>query len=169
MKNIVLIGFMGSGKSVISKALSEKLRWKVIDTDALVEKKAAIKIKKIFKTRGEEYFRHLETQAAKKASRLKNTVIATGGGIVKKEENIKILGKTGMIIYLKNSFETARKRLKHKKDRPLFNHAYIAEAKTLFKERLELYKAASDVVVITDGKSKDEVVKEILKKIKAAV
>lgn len=164
MNNIVLIGFMGSGKTSVSKALAKKARMNLIDTDAMVEKKARLKIKKIFADKGEPHFRALEAAAAKKAAKLKNTVIATGGGIVKKPANVMALSKSGVVVYLKNSFETSRRRLAGKKDRPLFNHDNLAAARALFRQRQKLYRAAADAVVVTDKKNVAAVVAEILKK-----
>lgn len=120
MQNIVLIGFMGSGKTVVAKALSKKLKMKIKDTDKLIEKTTKLKIKEIFAKYGEEYFRKIEKKVAKNVSRGKNIIISTGGGIVKNEINIKNLKKNGIIVYLKNSFLTSVKRLKNKKDRPLW-------------------------------------------------
>ncbi len=166
MKNIILIGFMGSGKTVISRELSKRLKIKILDTDILIEKKAGIKIKNIFKKFGEEYFRDLEEKIVKDVSGKKNFIISTGGGIIKRQDNIKYLKKNGIVVYLKNTFETSRKRLKGKKDRPLFNEKNLKAARKLFFQRLKLYKNAADIIVKTDNKSIKEVADEIIKKIK---
>ena len=137
-KNIVLIGFMGSGKTTISKLLSKKLKREILDIDSLIEKNTAMRIKTIFKKYGEEYFRDLETKTVKSISNVKGKIISTGGGVIVREENIKNLKKNGIIVYLKNSFETSKKRLEGKKNRPLFMPEKINEAYKLYKKRITL-------------------------------
>ncbi len=166
MKNIVLIGFMGSGKTVISKVLSKKLKRDIVDIDVLIEKKTKMKIKNIFKKFGEEYFRDLEEKITAKVSKKKNIIISTGGGIIKRENNIKNLKKNGIIIYLKNTFKTSCERLKGKKNRPLFNEKNLKATKKLFLQRLKLYKNAADIIIKTDNKSIKQVSEEIIEKIK---
>jgi len=166
MRNIVLIGFMGSGKTVVSKVLSKKLKMKIKDTDELIEKTTKLKIKEIFAKYGEEYFREIEKKVVSNVSKRKNIIISTGGGIVKNELNIKNLKKNGIIVYLKNSFLTSVKRLKNKKDRPLFDHQNLKNTKKLFNLRQKLYKNAADIIIKTDNKSIKEVAKEIIEKIK---
>ena len=164
MKNIVLIGFMGSGKTVVAKKLSKILKRQIIDTDKIIEQKKKIKIKKIFKLYGENYFRELETKAVKFVSNKKNKIISTGGGVVIRPENVKNLKKNGVIVYLKNKFETSYKRLKNKKDRPLFNIKNLKKTRKLFNSRLKLYKNAADIIIETDNKNIDEVANEIIRK-----
>ncbi|MCX8094261.1 MAG: shikimate kinase [Candidatus Goldbacteria bacterium] len=165
MKNIVLIGFMGSGKTVIARQLSKILKRKIIDTDKIIEKRQKKKIKEIFKLYGEKFFRKVETDAVKYAGMQKNKIIATGGGVVIKPQNIKILKKNGIIVYLKNTFETSCKRLKNKKDRPLFKINNLKETRLLFNKRLKLYKRAADIIIKTDNKSIERVTNEIIKKL----
>jgi len=164
MKNIVLIGFMGSGKTVIATRLSKILGRQIIDTDKIIERKKRIKIKNIFKLYGEEYFRKLESDAVRFVGKQKGKIISTGGGVVTKSHNIKELKKNGIIVYLKNKFATSVNRLKNKKDRPLFNVADIKRTRKLFNQRLKLYKKAADIIVETDNKTIGEVAKEIIKR-----
>lgn len=166
MQNIVLIGFMGSGKTVVAKALSKKLKMKIKDTDKLIEKTTKLKIKEIFAKYGEEYFRKIEKKVIKNVAKKKNIIISTGGGIVKNELNIKNLKRNGIIVYLKNSFLTSVKRLKNKKDRPLFDHKNLKNTKKLFILRQKLYEKAADIIIKTDNKSIKEVANEIIEKIK---
>ncbi|MCX8093857.1 MAG: shikimate kinase [Candidatus Goldbacteria bacterium] len=161
----MLIGFMGSGKTVIAKQLSKILKRKIIDTDKIIEKRQKKKIKEIFKLYGEKFFRKVETDAVKYAGKQKNIIIATGGGVVIKPQNIKILKKNGIIVYLKNTFETSYKRLKNKKDRPLFKINNLKETRLLFNKRLKLYKRAADIIIKTDNKSIERVADEIIKKL----
>ncbi|MEI7641189.1 MAG: shikimate kinase [bacterium] len=161
--NIVLIGFMGSGKTTIGKLLEKSTGKKLVDIDKSIEQKTKTKIKKIFALYGEAHFRKLETLAVKVVAKKKNMIIATGGGVVKKQENINLLKKTGVMVYLKSSFKTIVKRVGGRKTRPLFDTAHPEQAEALFKSRLALYKAAADIVVDTDKKGKNEVGKIILK------
>lgn len=164
MKNIVLIGFMGSGKTAISEILAKKTKRKIIDIDALIEANAGMRIKRIFAMYGEPYFRKLETKAALLASEEAGVIIATGGGIVMRPANIAALKKNGAVVYLKNSFEVSAKRLKKDTDRPLFDHNNLEKTRALYVKRLPLYKAAADLTVVTDKKNVTAVAAEILKK-----
>lgn len=166
MKNIVLIGFMGSGKTAVANKLSKILKRKIIDIDKIIEKEQKMKIRTIFKLYGEEYFRKIESKAVKFASKHKNIIISTGGGVVIKSENIKELKKNGIIVFLKNKFETSVERLKNKKDRPLFRLDNLKKTHLLFKRRQPLYKKAADIIIKTDNKSIKEVAYEIIEKIK---
>lgn len=162
MKNIVLIGFMGSGKTVVARKLSKILKRKIIDTDKIIENRENIKIKKIFRLYGEKYFRKVESDAVEFAGKQKNKIISTGGGVVIKPQNIKALKKNGIIVYLKNSFNTSLKRLKNKKDRPLFKMDDLKKTRKLFNRRLSLYKKNADIIITTDKKTIKEVVDEII-------
>ena len=164
MKNLVLIGFMGSGKTVISEALAKKTGRKIADTDALIEATAGMRIKRVFAMYGEAYFRKMESAAANLAAAETDAIIATGGGIVMRPANIKALKKTGVVVYLKNSFEVSAKRLKKQDDRPLFDHKNLEKTKELFKKSQPLYAAAADLTVETDRKKVTAVVWEIMKK-----
>jgi len=168
MKNIVLIGFMGSGKTAVAGKIAAKLKMKIIDTDSMVEKNAGMKIKKIFALYGEKYFRSLETKAVLKASKKSSSVISTGGGIVLKKKNISALKKSGTVFYLKNSFTTACRRLKNKKDRPLFDRKNKPAALKLYRQRLKLYAAAADMTIVTDKKNISRTAAEIIRKVKDA-
>jgi shikimate kinase len=164
MKNIVLIGFMGSGKTVISNALAKKTNRMVIDTDCLIEQQAGMRIKRIFAMYGEPYFRKLETKAVLEAAKAQGAIISTGGGIVMRQGNITALKESGAVVYLKNSFEVSARRLKGKTDRPLFNYANLEKTKVLFKKRQAMYSEAADLTVLTEKKTISRVADEIMKK-----
>jgi shikimate kinase len=164
MKNIVLIGFMGSGKTVVARALASKLKMKIIDLDANIVRKAGMKIKYIFARYGEGRFRELETAEAKAASRKKGAIIAAGGGIVIRPENMAALVKNGIVVYLKNSFQTSYNRVKGDRDRPLFNAGDLSGFKRLFKKRQGIYRSFADVTVITDGKTVRQAADEIIRR-----
>lgn len=156
---IVLVGMMGCGKSTVGKLLAKALNLPFIDTDAKIEQTYG-KISFLFE-KGESYFRAIESEILKSVS-AKQGVISTGGGVVTVEENIPLLKRNAVVVYLDADGETLFARSKNT-DRPL------AKDKTAFlqlwKNRDRLYRGVSDVVVDTRGLTVDEVVQEILKKI----
>ena len=164
MKNIILIGFMGSGKTSVGAEIAALTGLKLEDIDARIVKDAGMPISEIFSKFGEERFRKLETQAAKKVSAMKGRVISTGGGIVTRPENLPVLKSGGTVVYLKNSFAVSKRRLAGKKDRPLFDSGNLGKTRALFKSRLKLYEKASDVTVVTDKKTVEQAAKEAIKK-----
>ena len=160
MKNIYLLGFMGSGKSEIGKRLSKSLGKNFIDMDKIIEKKEKMSIRGIFERFGEKYFRGKEKKLLEELDKERGKIISTGGGIVMDEENWKVL-KNGITIYLKISFKEALKRLKKAEDRPLLlegNREKIIG--NLLKKRGPFYERA-DYIIPNEGKSIDEVVGEI--------
>jgi 3-phosphoshikimate 1-carboxyvinyltransferase len=161
-KKLVLIGFMGSGKTTVAKILAKKLDFEVIEMDALITKQEGKNINQIFSEEGEARFRELETQIARHLREKENIVISTGGGVVINPENIKNLKINGKIIFLKTSFSEIKKRLKNIDDRPLFKNKKSAER--LFKFREKLYEKHADLIVLTDGRSVEEVTYEIISK-----
>lgn len=99
MKNLVLIGMPGSGKTKLGQALAERFRLTLADTDRLVEEKTGMTIPEIFERYGEERFRDLETQAVREAAGLSGAVIATGGGVILRPENMAALRETGVVFF----------------------------------------------------------------------
>ncbi len=167
MKNIVLTGFMGAGKSSVGRKLAERLGMSVIDTDDLIERSAGMRIFEIFAKHGEPHFRELEKKAVAEASKLENRVIITGGGVVLKEENVKNLRKNGIIIYLHARPDVIYSRIKHESHRPLLR---VKEPMKKIKELLEyraLFYANNDFMVDTSDLTVEEIVEEIVKKIKS--
>ena len=163
--NIILTGFMGSGKTEVGKRLAERLGYTFIDTDLLIEKKTGKSISDIFSKDGEPFFRDTETQILKELSGINEHVISTGGGIVTREENILHLRKTGFIIWLRASPETVLRRVGHETHRPLLNvDNPIEQIKMLMSQREQFYSKA-DLTIETDGLEVDEVVNIIIKKI----
>lgn len=162
MKNVYLIGMMGSGKTITGRALAKILSVPFVDLDDQIVQTAGHSINEIFKNEGEPYFRHLETDALTKVSGLKNQVVATGGGIVMDPKNREQLKKTGLVIYLKTDLETLWQRVKRKTDRPLLATANPKQTFIeLFQKRAPLYMEAAERVVVTDQKSSEAVAEEI--------
>ncbi|HDZ77315.1 MAG TPA: shikimate kinase [Candidatus Omnitrophica bacterium] len=121
MKNIYIVGFMGTGKSVVSRDLAVRLNRKAVELDELIENKEKRKINDIFTRDGESYFRRLESQALSEVSRSYGLVVSCGGGIVLNEANIKIMKETGIVICLSASPDVILKRTSHSNHRPLLN------------------------------------------------
>ncbi len=164
--NIILVGFMGTGKSSVSKKLSEVLKMKSIDTDQYIERKENATIDEIFSINGEEYFRKCEKDTLLELSKKENTIISCGGGIVIKEDNIKLMKTMGKVILLTASSNTIYKRVKSCKDRPILNNNMNKEyISTLMKKREERYLQAADIIINTDNKSIEKICEEIINKL----
>lgn len=163
---IVLTGFMGSGKTSVGNELSRKLGYPFIDTDNLIEEREGKPISIIFKEKGEDYFRRLERAVAEEVSLRNNVVIATGGGVIKDKENVKNLGRRGIIIWLKASPEIILKRVMLEGGRrPLLDvKEPLNEIKRLLAERERFYMQ-SDIVIDTNFITFGEIAQEIIEKL----
>ena len=146
--NIYLIGFMGVGKSTVAKELSKKLDYKLIDTDEEIEDREDSSISDIFESQGEEYFRGLERALIKELSSKDNMIVSCGGGIIKSDENIRLMRESGRVILLEASPETIYHRVKDNNTRPLLiANPGIEGIRRLLSERQEYYdKAYTDKV-----------------------
>ncbi len=143
--NIVLTGFMGSGKSTVGKAIADRLGLEFYDLDLYIEQSQNIKISEIFKNFGEEHFRNLETLAVAELSGKGGVVISCGGGTVLRKENVKMLKANGKIFYLEVDAETVIKRLGNDSSRPLLQKENKCEEITrLLNIRKPIYEVASD-------------------------
>lgn len=161
--NIILTGFMASGKTTVGKALAELLGYRFIDTDKAIEEKHKMTVNDIFKNYGEKYFRQLETNALCELSDNNNCVISVGGGTVLKSENIDILRKNGKIINLAPNFEIIAERISEaSKTRPLMNGKSIEEIKNLFHFRQPYYDNCDIKLKITEAMSAEECAKKII-------
>jgi shikimate kinase len=162
MKNIVLIGFMGTGKSVVGKRLAKELKMRFVSTDDIIEKRERRAIAKIFEESGEPYFRNIEREVVKEASALDNVVIAAGGGVVLNEENMINLKANGTIVSLSASPQVIYERTKKYKTRPLLNVPDpVAKIKELMEARTPFYKRA-DYQIDTSNKTVAEIAREII-------
>lgn len=164
MKNIILIGFMGCGKSTVGIKLSYHLRRALEDTDKLIEKEEGRTISEIFKTDGETYFRSLETECLKKLIQTTDgKIISVGGGLPIREENHALLKELGTVIYLRATPETIYERVKHDTTRPLLQGDNPQEKiRTLLQERTPIYEQAADFVIDVDNKDFEAILDEIV-------
>lgn len=162
MKNIILIGFMGAGKSTIASDIATRKSCVLKELDGLIVEKAGKSIRSIFSDEGESAFRDMETSVLQSLSSLDQVVISTGGGIVGRSENWELMRKTGTIVYLRACWETLAQRICGSEERPLADD--LEKAKLLFEKRKPLYEMA-DLVVDTDGRTPEEVVSDILSQV----
>lgn len=169
MKNIVLIGFMGTGKTSTGRVLAQRLGAAFLDLDAEIEKAYGMSIPDMFAQKGEAYFRRCEHEMVEKAAARQNAVISTGGGTVKDPENMKALRERGVIVCLKADVDTILARTASKGDRPVLDNEDQGDRRRavekLIDERRELYKQA-DFSVDTSKLSPLQVVDEILHHLK---
>lgn len=173
---IYLNGFMASGKSTIGPILANTLGWEFYDLDRVIEEEMGKKIVDIFKDEGEKFFRDKETETLRRLSQMHEVVISLGGGTSVHNNNLDIIKKTGKIVYLKASPEALYKRLRYKRDRPMFNNEAEQDSKEKFKakitnlldQRSPFYENA-DLIIDTDdyplGLTVDKIAKILLKKI----
>lgn len=143
--NIILCGFMGSGKTVVGGELAKITGRRFVDTDELIEKRQGVSIKAIFAVHGEDYFRDLEYECCKEASTYKSCVISTGGGAATFKRNVDALKNGGKIVFLDADFDVICGRIGNSSTRPLFRDKEKAQA--LYNERRSKYLAAADYVV----------------------
>ena len=169
-----LTGFMASGKSTIGPIRANTLGWNFFDVDKEVEKKEGMKITELFKLKGENYFRSVESEVLKNLSEKNNVIISLGGGTIADNNNFKIIKSTGKLIYLKSSPEMAYKRLRYKTDRPALHiegeelpvkEQLLEKINELQKNRKKYYER-SDFIIDTDAETVGKTVDKIARFIK---
>ena len=151
-ENLILIGFMGTGKTSLGKLLANRLGRGFIDLDQKIERDANMTIPEIFEKHGEKYFRELEKKAVREVSERKNLVIATGGGTVKDAENVRLLKNSGVIICLTTEPEEIFRRTERRGERPVLDGSEdrLATIKKLLAEREIFYSQADYTIDTTD-------------------
>jgi len=162
MKNIILFGFMGTGKTAIGKTLAEKLNMKFVDMDDLIEEHEGTAISEIFATKGEPYFRRVESKVAEDVAGRTGLVVATGGGVVLNCENVRALESTGTGVCLNASPEIICERVRDETHRPLLD---VEDPLKRIREMLEArkpYYARVKHQLNTDQLSVEEAVKRII-------
>ncbi|NUO08801.1 MAG: shikimate kinase [Candidatus Brocadia sp.] len=165
--NIILIGFRGTGKTTIGKILAQRLGKEFIDTDEYLEQKQGKTIKDIFAEGGEKLFREIEAQIVAEVCLVDDRVIATGGGVILREENVRRLRKNGIIIFLDADVDTLHKRIHEdaqtQRKRPnLTNLSAYEEIKYLLASRRPLYDRVADFVINTTRLSKKDTASKII-------
>ncbi|WP_274377591.1 shikimate kinase [Desulfotruncus arcticus] len=160
-KNVVLIGFMGTGKSTLGRQLARRIGYDFIDTDLAIEEVTGKTVEKIFRKDGPIRFRSEENLLARKLSVRSGLVIATGGGMVLNSENVNLLKQNGVLIGLKAEAEIIFSRVRNKRRRPLLRRGNLREnVERLLREREGAYDAA-DFTIDTGKLSFGEALNEI--------
>jgi len=163
--NVYLIGMMGSGKSTVGKLLAEKLNYRFVDTDSIIETVTKKTINQIFAEEGEANFRDLESDVLRQVSAYLRTVVATGGGMILRQDNWSHL-LDGMVVWLNVPLEVLVKRLEADDTRPLLHQENLTEKLTqLFAQREYLYKQADICLTIDDRATPEDIVTNLLQEI----
>lgn len=163
--NIVLIGFMGTGKSTISGCLHSMFGMKVVEMDQVIAERERMSIPDIFAAYGEEYFRGLETKLLVEMQSQKNTVVSCGGGAALRERNVAEMKKNGKVVLLTASPETVYERVKDDGGRPLLEgRKDVKGISELMEQRRGKYESAADIVINTDNKTARQVCEELVQR-----
>jgi shikimate kinase len=162
--NVVLIGFMASGKTSIGRRLARRLGYRFVDTDHFIEEELGVTIAELFATKGEPYFRGLETRLARRLAKLDNAVVSTGGGLPITPGNLELLKLAGPVVFLKASLDDILQRLERDTRRPKLKEGEdLRDTVTrLLTQRLPRYEQA-DFVVETAQKGMNRVAGEIIR------
>lgn len=163
MKNLILIGFMGAGKTTVGKLLAREKEMLFVDTDERIVSEQGREIPDLFSEKGEEYFRDLETDLLERM--LEDTdqaVISVGGGMPVRERNRKLLRSLGLVVYLSATRQTILERVKNDGSRPMLSGGDLErKVEQLMREREALYRQTAHIDVRTDGRSVRQVLKII--------
>lgn len=163
MSNIILIGFMGAGKTTVGKLLAREKGMFFVDTDDRIAEEQRRQIPDIFAEKGEPYFRDLETELLENMQKdTRDTVVSAGGGMPVRKKNRELLRELGCVVYLSASRQTILERVKGDGSRPMLNGGNLEErVEMLMREREALYRQAAHIDVRTDGRSVRHVVQII--------
>ncbi|MGE4282249.1 MAG: shikimate kinase [Clostridia bacterium] len=161
-KNIILTGFMGSGKTTVGKLAAERLNLCFVDIDAMIEQQHGMNISDIFAQKGERYFREIESKAVEKISLEQNAIISTGGGVVLKEENIFCLRRNGIIVYLKADVDTIMRNTSQNSNRPLLKDTNPKVRIQQLLEQREAYYKHNDYEIDVSSLTIEQVVSAVL-------
>lgn len=162
-ENIILIGFMGSGKSTVGRMLAKRLRFTFLDTDRLIEERSRMTIKAMFEQYGEPYFRERETATLESLSGIRRHVLATGGGIVTQPQNIPVLQSLGWVVQLTADPDELYARVAKSTGRPLLKTENPRErVHDLVELRKPMYEAAAHFTVNSTGLAREKVVDAVI-------
>lgn len=159
-QNIVLVGFMGTGKTTVGRILAEELEWTFTDTDAYIEAKAGMTISGMFQEHGEPYFRELETEALKELLQRRGQVVSTGGGAVLREENRRLMLGNGLVVAMLAEEAVIVERVRGDTGRPLLQGDVEERVRTLVEARRHAYDFAP-VQLQTDRLTPEEAARRI--------
>ncbi len=165
--NVVLIGYRGSGKSVVGRELAERLGWPFVDTDAIIQQRTGRTIREIFADQAEDGFRDLESQVVAEVADLDRHVISTGGGAVLRPENVAALKRNGRLVWLTAPPEVIWRRIlgdfRRLETRPKVDLAAgLQQVREVLRDRNPLYERAADATVDTAERTINSVVERIL-------
>jgi len=164
-ENIYLIGFMGSGKSTVSACMHSRYGMKQLEMDQKIEEEEGMRISEIFAEKGEEYFRDLETGLLDRLQEQNHVVVSCGGGTAMRACNVQKMRENGKIVLLLAAPETIYGRVRNSHDRPLLEgNMNVDYIRSLMEARRPKYEAAADFAVVTDGRSAEEICREIMEK-----
>lgn len=164
--NIYLLGYRGSGKTALGRAVAVKLKRSFLDTDDMIVEREGMRIPDIFEQYGEDYFRDCESRAIEGVAKKDNLVVATGGGIIMREKNREMISKSGFCIYLNADVDTIYKRINGDSNRPaLTDKSEKEEIKTLLEKRCPLYTELAEFEIDTSKMNFTKSLDAILKKI----
>jgi shikimate kinase len=165
IKNVILVGFMGTGKTTVGRVLAEKLDWPLVDMDMVIEQRAGMTIPDIFASEGEDYFRGTESSVLADLLKGSRQVISTGGGSVLAEANRKLMLAGGPVVALSASAETIMERVGHDPHRPLLQGGPEDRIRLLLQQRKHAYDFAH-LRIETDGLDADRIAEIVLRELK---
>ncbi len=156
---VFFVGFMGAGKTSVSRKLARKFGLAAVDMDTYIERREGRKVKEIFAQDGEEAFRDIEQAVLVELASKDPLLVSCGGGVIKRPENREALKSGGFVIHLRISADEARGRIGDLSTRPLFND--IDDARTLAESRMPLYDEVADVTIDTAGRGVSAIAYEV--------
>lgn len=167
--NLFLIGPMGAGKTTVGRQLSELLRMEFVDSDHEIQRRTGVDIPTIFEFEGEEGFRNREQSVIDELTAREGIILATGGGAVLREVNRQHLSSRGFVVYLQCTPEQQFERTRRDKNRPLLQtDDPLEKLQMLMRVRDPLYRQTADLVISTEGRNTQSVVREIVKRLESS-
>lgn len=165
-KLVILIGYRGTGKSIVARLLAQRCGWQWADADEEIQRRSGMTIAEIFRSGGERAFRDLESEVVADLARMEQGVLALGGGAVLRNENRQAIVQRGKVIWLRARPETIHQRISDdpvtQAGRPdLTSRGGLAEIQALLQKRTPIYRSCADHAIDTDGKTSQQVAEEI--------